>query len=322
MLFRRASLAVALLGCCLTPALALGQAPGEVPHGAAAELGAPPHEPGDAGVHAPSVPEVVFHHVTDARELEFENPFTGATAVFHLPQILIPVGGTVIDLSITKHLVFLWIAALLLIVALTLAARKRAVVPRGFYSAMEVFVGFIRDELAVKNIGKHDADKYVGYLCTVFFFILATNLLGLIPFSATATGNLAVTAALALTSLGMTLLAGMRAQGVVGYWTHIVPAGVPWWLYPIMLPIELLGLLSRPFALAIRLFANMVAGHIVLFFLLGLIFLLEAVSIYVAPVSVAFATAMYLLEVFVAFLQAYIFTLLTALFIGLASHAH
>jgi F-type H+-transporting ATPase subunit a len=114
----------------------------------------------------------------------------------------------------------------------------------------------------------------------------------------------------------------MRAQGVVGYWTHLVPGGVPWWLYPIMLPIEIVGLLSRPFALAVRLFANMLAGHIVLFFLLGLIFILSSVAFAVAPVSVLFAIAIYMLELFVAFLQAYIFTMLTALFIGLASHAH
>lgn len=319
MLVRRASLAVALLGFCLAPALAAGQEPEAEPTHAAPEAGEVAHE---AGGHVPSVPEVVFEHVTDSREVEFENPFTGGHVGFELPQILVPIGGKVIDLSITKHLFWLWVASAILIVALVLAARKRSVVPRGFYSAMEVFVAFIRDELAVKNIGKHHADKYVGYLCSIFFFILVANLLGLIPFTATATGNLAVTAALALTSLAMTLLAGMRAQGAIGYWTHIVPAGVPWWLYPIMLPIELLGLLSRPFALAIRLFANMVAGHIVLFFLLGLIFLLQAVGAYVAPVSVAFATGIYLLEVFVAFLQAYIFTMLTALFIGLASHAH
>jgi F-type H+-transporting ATPase subunit a len=319
MLVRRA-LAVALLGLCLAPVSALGQAEAEgVPHGAAA---AADHGSGAAEAHAVSVPDVIFHHVTDSDRLEFENPITGSTAVFELPRILVPLGDTVLDLSITKHTVFLWIASALLVLVLTLASRKRSLVPRGFYSAMEAFVSFIREEMAVKNIGKHDADKYVGYLCTVFFFILTTNLLGLLPFSATATGNLAVTAALALTSLAMTLVAGMRGQGVVGYWTHLVPAGVPWWLYPIMVPIELLGLISRPFALCIRLFANMVAGHIVIFFLIGLIFLLEAVAIYVAPVSVIFATAMYLLELFVAFLQAYIFTLLTALFIGLASHAH
>lgn len=317
----RHALAVALLGLCLAPVSALGQAPvGELPHGAAPGVAAPAPEAG--AHHEPSVPDVIFHHVTDSRTIEFENPITGSSVELHLPEILIPVGGTVIDLSITKHTVFLWIASALLVVVLTLTARRRSLVPRGFYSAMEAFVGFIREEMAVKNIGKHDADKYVGYLCTVFFFILTANLLGLIPYSATATGNLAVTAALALTSLVMTLVAGMRGQGVVGYWTHLVPAGVPWWLYPIMVPIELLGLVSRPFALCIRLFANMVAGHIVIFFLIGLIFLLEAVAIYVAPVSVIFATAMYLLELFVAFLQAYIFTLLTALFIGLASHAH
>ena len=283
--------------------------------------------PGEA--HAPAVPDVVFPHVSDAREIEFENPINGDTLVFKLPHwgFDIPadapiLAGKHVDLSPTKHTIFLWVAAGLLVVVMTLTARKRSIVPKGFYSMMEVFVQFVREELAVKNIGKEHADHYVPYLCSIFFFILAANLLGLIPYTATATGNIAVTVALALTSLVMTLVAGMRAQGVVGYWLHLVPGGVPWWLYPIMFPIELLGLFSRPFALTVRLFANMVAGHVVIYFLLGLIFLLGAAGPYVAPVSVGFATGIYLLEIFVAFLQAYIFTMLTALFIGLASHAH
>lgn len=317
MLVRRASIAVVLVGLGFASFPALAET-----HAAGSEVALYGSESGGDGRHEPSVPEAVFEHVQDSRELEFENPFTGSTVVFHLPEIRVPIGGRVLDLSITKHTVFLWIAALILVLVLTITVRKRSLVPKGFYSATESFVGFIREEMAVKNIGRHDADRYVPYLCTVFFFILTANLLGLIPYSSTATGNLGVTAALAFTSLVMTLIAGMRGQGVIGYWAHIVPAGVPWWLYPIMVPIELLGLLARPFALAIRLFANMVAGHIVIFFLLGLIFLLQAVAIYIAPVSVAFATAMYLLELFVAFLQAYIFTMLSALFIGLASHAH
>src|SRR5690606_4815293 len=112
--------------------------------------------------------------------------------------------------------------------------------------------------------------RYTPYLATCFFFILAMNLLGLVPYGATATASLSVTLVLALCTFVMTQVAGMRSQGVVGYWSHLVPSGVPWWLYPLMLPIEFIGLFTKPFALMMRLFANMVAGHIILFFLLGL----------------------------------------------------
>lgn len=281
-------------------------------------VGLPTEEP---GVHEASVPDVVFHHVTDGREIAFENPITGAEAVVHLPHWVVNVGGTQIDLSPTRHLIYMWLAAAILIIALSLAARKRSIVPRGFYSVVETLVKFVREELAHKNIGHH-ADHYVPYLCTAFFFIFVMNLLGLLPYSATATGNVAVTAGLALLTFVVTLYAGMKEQGVAGFWLHIVPSGVPLWLYPIMIPVELLGLLTKPFALCIRLFANMVAGHIVLFFLLALIFLLPAVGALMAPVSVAFATGIFLLELFVALLQAYIFTMLSALFIGMASHPH
>jgi len=281
-----------------------------------------PTETPSVGEHTVSVPDVVFHHVTDGRDIAFENPFTGATFTWNLPHWVVNVGGHEIDLSPTRHLIFMWLAAVILVVALTLAARKRSMVPRGFYSVVETLVRFVREELAVKNIGHHDADHYVPYLCTAFFFIFVMNLLGLVPYAATATGNLAVTAGLALLTFIVTLYAGMRGQGVVGFWAHIVPSGVPLWLYPIMIPVELLGLFTKPFALAVRLFANMAAGHIVLFFLLALIFLLPAVGAVVAPVSVAFAAGIYLLELFVALLQAYIFTMLSALFIGMSSHSH
>lgn len=276
-----------------------------------------------------SVPDAVMHHVVDGRDLSFQNPVTGAGPTWMLPQwakVTIPesiplVGGASIDFSPTRHLVAMWMVGALLIVFLSFAARKASIVPRGFYSFVEVLVKFVRDELAHKNIS-HNAEHFVPYLCTAFFFIFGMNLFGLVPYSATATGNLAVTTGLALLTFGMTLYAGMRGQGVVGFWSAIVPAGVPLWLYPIMIPVELLGLLTKPFALCIRLFANMAAGGIVLGFLLGLIFLLPEVSGVVAPISVAFAAGMYLLKIFVALLQAYIFTMLSALFIGMASQPH
>jgi F-type H+-transporting ATPase subunit a len=154
------------------------------------------------------------------------------------------------------------------------------------------------------------------------------NLCGLLPIPAingvfpgvsTATGNLSVTVVLALFTFVVTQIAGMRAQGVVGYWLHLVPSGVPKPLWAIMLPIEIFGLFTKPFALTVRLFANMVAGHIVIFFLISLTLL---ISIWVWPVAVGFALGIFLLELFVALVQAYVFTMLSALFIGMTQHAH
>ena len=271
-------------------------APGAAGHAAGHEAG---HEAG----HDDSVAGHVFHHVEDQ--------------VWY--PIHIPIGSRTLDLSISKHVVWMWIAAALLIVVFLVATARRALVPKGLYSMLESFVLFIRDEIAIKNIGHHHGPEYVSYLCTAFFFILFMNLVGLLPYGASATGNLNVTVVLALCTFVMTQVAGMRSQGVVGYWAHLVPAGVPKWLYPIMLPVEILGLFTKPFALTVRLFANMVAGHIVILFLLALTVLL---SVYVAPISVAFALGIFLLELFVALVQAYVFTMLSALFIGMASSGH
>jgi F-type H+-transporting ATPase subunit a len=260
--------------------------------------------PSLCAAHDETVAGHVFHHVSD----EVYKP------------ICVDLGqGKVFDLSISKHVIWMWVAAGLLILAFGYATARRSIVPKGFYSLLESFVLFVRDEIAVKNIGEHHAHHYVGYLCTAFFFILFMNLVGLLPWGASATGNLSVTVVLALCTFVVTQVAGMRGQGVVGYWMHLVPAGVPKWLYPIMVPVEILGLFTKPFALTVRLFANMVAGHIVILFLLALTVIL---SVYVAPVSVLFALGIFMLELFVALVQAYVFTMLSALFIGMASHAH
>jgi F-type H+-transporting ATPase subunit a len=272
-------------------------------HGAAKEGEPISEEEHDVAGH-------IFHHVQDQVVIPWS----------------VPVGNHLFDLSITKHVINMWIAAGVLLIVLALATRKRALIPKGAYSLVESFVLFIRDEIAIKNIG-HDGDRYVGYLCTAFFFIFFMNVLGLLPIPAfggfpgisTATGNLSVTVVLALFTFVFTQIAGMRAQGALGYWTHMVPAGVPVWLYPIMLPVEILGLFTKPFALTVRLFANMVAGHIVIFFLIALT---VVISVYVAPISVAFALGTFLLELFVALVQAYVFTMLSALFIGMTQHAH
>jgi ATP synthase subunit 6 len=270
-----------------------------------------PGEKHQAAEREESVADHIFHHVQD--------------------QVWLPlgfwVGGRHVDISITKHVINMWIAAGVLLILFGLATRKRALVPKGGYSLLEIFVLFIRDEISVKNIGHH-ADQYTGYLCSAFFFILSMNLCGLLPIPAvagvfpgvsTATGNLSVTLVLALFTFVLTQIAGMRAQGAWGYWAHLVPSGVPKALWPIMLPIEIFGLFTKPFALTVRLFANMVAGHIVIFFLISLTVIL---SVAVFPVSVAFALGIFLLELFVALVQAYVFTMLSALFIGMTQHAH
>ncbi|MEK7722496.1 MAG: F0F1 ATP synthase subunit A, partial [Elusimicrobiota bacterium] len=144
---------------------------------------------------------------------------------------------------------------------LVIRSSSRALAP--FRSRIEMIVLFLRDEVVVPNLG-HKGAAYMGYFSTLFFFILALNLLGLLPYGSTATGNLAVTAGLALTTFALINFAGIREQGIIGYFSHIVPRGVPLWLYPLLFPIELIGMLTKTFALSIRLFANMIAGHIVI----------------------------------------------------------
>ncbi|MGE5315150.1 MAG: F0F1 ATP synthase subunit A [Acidobacteriota bacterium] len=259
-----------------------------------------------SGAHEGNLFTQLLHHTQDARELDL--PFLGAVELPHLELFGI-------DVSITKHVVFLLLSAFLLVGALAYAARqnRRRTVPRGFGNLIEIFIVFVRDEIAVPNMGK-DGVKYLPYLLTTFFFILIMNLFGLVPYGASATGNVSVTAGLALVAFVMIQVAAIRAQGLGHYLAHLT-GGVHWALWPIMIPIEILGLFTKPFALCIRLFANMSGGHSVIVALIGLIFLFK--TVWVAPVSVGFVLAINFLELFVAFLQAYIFTMLTSLFMGL-----
>jgi F-type H+-transporting ATPase subunit a len=212
----------------------------------------------------------------------------------------------------------MWIVCALLVGLFALAARHtKDPVPKGLRALFEIFIVFVRDEIGRKSIGPH-ADRYVGYLLTTFFFVLFCNLLGLIPGLSTATGNISVTAGLAVVAFIMIQSAGIREHGFVRHFLNLVPHGVPAWLIPIMLVVELLSMFIKPFALCIRLFANMMAGHVVILALISLIFILKI--IWVAPLSVAFALFINLLEILVAFIQAYIFTMLTAQFMGMAVH--
>jgi F-type H+-transporting ATPase subunit a len=225
----------------------------------------------------------------------------------------------------SKHLVFFGLAALLVIVIARLAIRSyKSGQPRGLGTAVETLVVFIRDEIAEKNIGHGDGRKFTPLLCSFFFFILVAALLGLTPFAATSTGNLAVTMALATVSFIAQQYAGISKYGVVHHFAGIVPPGLPAWLLPIMIPVEILSMFTKPFALMIRLFANMLAGHMVITTLLLLIPLMAQVSAFfgvaMIPVSLGLSLFIMALEVLVAFIQAFIFTLLTAIFIGMYAH--
>jgi F-type H+-transporting ATPase subunit a len=225
-----------------------------------------------------------------------------------------------LDLSITKAVFGMMVSSLLLLLlmlGLARSYRKRGVAaPRGFQGFLEPIILFVRDDIAIPNIGEHKYSRYMPYLLTVFFFILINNLLGLVPFfpfGANVTGNVNVTFVLAFFTFLITQFSGNRS-----HWRHVFAApGVPLWLLPIMIPIEIIGLFSKPFALMIRLFANITAGHIIVLSLVALIFIFE--SVFVAPVSIFFVLFMDCIELLVAFLQAYVFTLLSALFIGMAT---
>ena len=225
-----------------------------------------------------------------------------------------------VTFTLTKHLLAMWIGSILLIGVLFFSVRFS----RKMQILIEAIVIYFRDEVVMKALGS-EGKKYLHYFLTLFFFILALNLVGLIPGSATATGNIAVTAALSLCTFALIHIAGIREQGFLHYVKNIVPSGLPSWLIPIMFPIELLGFVTKTFALSIRLFMNMIAGHIVILAFLGLIFIFGAINPWIgmgtAPFSIAMSLFIYFLElVIVVPLQAFIFTFLTALFVGAAVH--
>lgn len=289
---------------------------------------------GAVGAAPPDLKGMLMHHLADGKEIEIQ--VLGWGKVFHLPEWTpIQLGPVTLDMSPTKHVVFLLLAAAICIVVLSLVGRVmqrkyRDRAPSGFANAVEAMVIYFRDEVVRRNIG-HGADAYTPYILTLFFFILTMNLLGLMPFGATATGNINVTAALAILTFVVVEVSGMRALGPVGYAKTIffVPPGMSklgsGLMLIIMVPVEFIGKLTKPFALAIRLFANMTAGHTLVLSLLGLIFMFANIGLgkyAIAGASVGMVVAVFMLEIFVAFLQAYIFALLTSVFIGLIRHAH
>ncbi len=245
-----------------------------------------------------AVMDYVMHHVVDSDHWAL--PFLK----IHLPD------------GVTLHMVMLALGAVILSAAFALAFRRRDPVPRGFANALEVLVKFVRDNIAIANLGEADGRRMAPLLCTFFFFVLTLNLMGLVPLFSTATGNVNVTAGLALITLAVMIGGAIHRNGFGGFLHAFVPHGVPWPVLIILVPIEFMGMFIKAFALTIRLFANMFAGHVVLFSLIGLAVTYGAFGY---P-AIGLALAIYLLEILVCFLQAYVFTLLSAMFIAQVHH--
>ncbi len=252
----------------------------------------------------------LLEHLKNSQSVEF--PF-GHVALPQFPPVHL--GGFTMDLSITKHVFFLLLGGVLLLLTALYTARsyKKSLVPRGFVNLIEMVIIFFRDEVVIPNMGVAGL-AYMPYVLTTFFYILIMNLAGILPYGSTATGNIMVTAGLAIIAFFMIQIAAINSRGLKYYLAHLT-GGAPWFLWLIMVPIEILGLFTKPFALCMRLFANMTGGHIVILSFFGLIFMFR--SFIVAPVPVLFVVGIYLLELFVAFLQAYVFTMLATLFMGL-----
>jgi F-type H+-transporting ATPase subunit a len=277
----------------------------------------------EKGFDAFSSKKLAHGHVYNGYKLEEEGDLQGKI-VFVNEAGVVDEENLPLDFSMTKAVIGMLAAALIglwLFLSLSRSYKKTGIShPKGMQRFLEPVILFVRDDIAIPNIGEHKYEKYMPYLLSVFFFILINNLMGLVPFpppfGANVTGNIAVTFVLAFFTFIITQLSGNRQ-----YWRHIFATpGVPLWLLPVMIPVEIIGIFSKPFALMIRLFANITAGHIIVLSLIALIFIFNSLAL--APVSILFVIFMDFLELLVAFLQAYIFTLLSALFISLAAPEH
>jgi len=288
--------------------------------------------------------EVIIEHVANS---SLDHP------IFELPTVL----G--INFSVTKHVLMLWIVAVLLFVLITWSTRKYLKqdrpIPTGFMNALEAVVQFIRDSIVLPNVGKKFVNTWTPLVLTFFFFIVTANAFGLIPIfevlgvvdrfilhtdhesilnrvlhgGATATGNYNVTAALALITFLAIIVAGTKAHGFIKHWKNVVPSGLAWPVYIILIPIELMGMLVKPFALTMRLAANMMGGHIAILAILSFVFISsEMFQSVLAGVGVGLVVSLPLvvgvsaLEIIIVLVQAYVFSLLTAVFIGMAINVH
>jgi F-type H+-transporting ATPase subunit a len=287
--------------------------------------------------------EVIIEHVSNS---SIDHP------LIHLPTVF----G--IDFSVTKHVFMLWVVAALVFVVVTTTVRRYLrqdrLVPSGFMSALEIVVEFVRDGIVEPNVGRKWVKSWTPLLLTLGIFILASNAIGLIPIfdvlslinhtvlhlpeesfmaqvlhgGTTATGNFNVTAALATITFFAIIAAGARAHGFVQHWKNMVPHGLPLPVTIMLIPIEIMGMFVRPFALTMRLAANMTGGHIAILAILSFVFIFTELSgqalvgIGIGVPSVVLAVLLSALEIIVVAVQAYVFTLLSAVFIGMAIHAH
>jgi F-type H+-transporting ATPase subunit a len=306
---------------------------------AAAQHGAP-----EAAAEGFNAGEVIIGHVSNSG---LDHP------LIHLPHFL----G--IDFSVTKHVLMLWLVAAFVFLVVTFTVRRYlrqdSRVPSGFMNALEAVVEFVRDSIVQPNVGKKWVNTWTPLVLTFFVFILCANAIGLIPVfeviglvdhlvlhtpedsflkqvlhgGTTATANFNVTAALASITFGAIIVAGSKAHGFVQHWMNLVPHGLAWPIYILLIPIEIMGMFVRPFALTMRLAANMTGGHIAILAILSFVFIFAEMSkTAVAGIGVGLAVSVPLavgissLEIIVVLVQAYVFTLLTAVFIGMAIHAH
>ena len=269
-----------------------------------------------------------FHHGHEEYEgfkLETEGENKGKIVVAET-------GEVPLDLSITKNVLSMLISMVLLVWIFTSVARRyksrSGKAPKGLQSLLEPLILFIRDDVAKAAIGEHKYEKYLPFLLTLFFFIFLNNLMGIIPIfpgGANLTGNIAVTGVMAVFTFIITTFSANK-----NYWVHIFNTpGVPWWLkipVPLMPIVEIMGVFTKPFVLMVRLFANMAAGHIIVLGFMSLIFIFgnihPGIGFSVSVVSIGFSVFMSLLELLVAFIQAYVFTLLSALYFGMATEEH
>lgn len=272
--------------------------------------------------------DIIMPHITDSHEIEY--PCFKSWTEWQCAKELKPMHIGSLDVSLTKHVIFLMIAGVLTL-ALVLgvaASHKRhsgeVGRPKGFGAGMEAVILYLRNEVYMPVLGGHGGERYVPFCLTLFFFIMICNLIGLVPWGSTPTGNIAVTLTLAIITFIVIEIAGMRALGAgylgtIIYWPHDMSLGMKLGLTLILTPVELVGKITKPFALTIRLFANMMAGHVIILALIGLIFMF---GWSVAFGSIPMALFIMGLEVMVAFIQAFIFSLLAAVFIGQIRTAH
>jgi len=246
----------------------------------------------------------ILHHLQDSNVFEF------FTKEIHLPHF--ELFG--IDFSITKHVVMLWLAALIITVVFLIAGKGVRLIPKGFINLIELIVVFVRDSIVYVNFGKK-GKPLVPFFLTMFVYIFVVNLLGIFPLCSTATGNITITGALALISFVVIQGAGIKQNGLLHYFKNIVPPGLPWYILPFMIPVEIIGMLAKPFALAVRLYANMTGGHTVLYVLIGMIITFKTWLI--VPPPILMAVVIDIFEIFIAALQSYIFCFLTSLFVSL-----